>query len=124
MELSTIITILGIFLSPYLGFVWLYGFVLIKRLLQKELTRKKGLLSHYARLTPEQRMDLQVKGEPTTQTVPEEQKVGWLGTPSPRAVQKAADERVLKEGLRRREEPKGNWQEAKPEAPPPVSRLP
>lgn len=133
MELNTIIIALGIFLSPYLGYVWVYGFVLIKRLLSKELNQKKDLLKRYEAAGPEGRMAAEVesiagKPSPTPGNIPPVEppkgKTEWLDAPSPRVVDRERSEHVFKEGLKRKKSPEGHFEEAKPEPPPPISRLP
>ncbi len=130
MELKTIIIALGIFLSPYLGYVWVYGFVLIKRLLAKELSRKKDLLKRYEVATSEQRMDVEVRDiadkPPTPPVEPPKGKGEWLDARNPEVVNRERQTQVFREGLHLpKKTPEGHLEKPKPAVPPPpVSRLP
>ena len=89
--MELLIVILIILISPFLLYGFLYGLVLVKRLIEKELKAERGLLEAYGKLSSEQRMELDLKRKET-------EKTGWLTSPSPRQ-ENAERVEVLKEGL-------------------------
>jgi len=125
-SVAVLIVVTILLLSPFLGFGWLYGATLIKRLLEKEWVKGKGLLSGYERLSPEERMNLETKrivGVVSERA--KEDKTAWLNTPTPKEADMRAVEAGMRAGLHVEETPRGKWEEEKvPTPPPPVSTLP
>ena len=119
MELTAII-IITILAFPYLGLAYFYGLLRLKKIVDKELNRTKGLQAVYESLTPEQRMKADIKRTEKDYMSADKPKSEWL--PSPTREQLERRETELKEGLK--QPPPGGWQEEKPEVPPPISRLP
>lgn len=96
-----IATVIGLLLGPYLMYGWLYGLTLVKKLYDKEWKEKKGLLGAYERLTPEERMNLDLQRTRTQppKEEPAKQDTAWLGNPTPREENIERNEKVYKEGL-------------------------
>jgi len=106
-----------LFLAPYIVFVWIYGVLRVKRLLEKEYARLSTAVQAYEQLSPEQRMHLTL--HPITHQ--EQGTTTWLDSPSPEeaALKRQHVERQEKE----RTSHDGQWTKAVPEVPP-LSRLP
>lgn len=104
------IIIISILLFPYVLFAWMYGFICIKRLCEKEWRKPHDVLKAYEHLTPDQRMQMNL------QTVVE--KSAWLDSPNPEEAQLKRQQVEKQERLRQ-----GTWESASPEVPP-LSRLP
>ncbi len=98
-----LIIIAGLLIAPYLMYGWLFGLTLIKRLYDKEWKETKGLIGAYEKLTPEQRMDLEIhRDQPTTPTQQQpksDKTTQWLGSPTPQAELKSQNEQAFREGL-------------------------
>ena len=109
-----IIIVLVLALLPYLIYGWLFGLTLIKRLIQSEWKEAKGLLGAYRRLTPEQRMDLEIKRVKTEETEPPKSPndSAWLGSPTPKEELIAKTEQGLKEGIVEHPQ-EGKWETPK-----------
>lgn len=113
MEPKTAIIILSILAFPYILYGWLFGFTLVKKLIEKEWRKQKGLLSAYERLSSEDRMNLdlqRVKTEPQKEVKIKES--AWLGSPTPREEIVMKNEQVLKEGLLEHPQ-EGKWETPK-----------
>lgn len=100
--MELLIIIVGILLAPYLMLAWLYSLTKVKQLYDKEWKEHKGLLGEFERLSPEERMNLDLK---RISTKPKEEikenldRPGWLGNPTPRQENLDRNETVYKEGL-------------------------
>ena len=74
----------------------------VKKLYTKEWKTHKGLLGEFERLTPDQRMDLEIHREPTTptqQSPKADNGTQWLGSPTPQVEIREQNDRVFKEGV-------------------------
>lgn len=94
--------IVSLLFVPYLMYGWLYGLTMFKRLWDREWKEAKGLIGAYEKLTPEQRMDLEIHRDPTTPTQQQpksDKTTQWLGSPTPQAELKSQNERVFTEGV-------------------------
>ena len=109
--MEIIIGILILLIFPYVLFVWIYGCILIKRLVEKELRKPQDILQRYESLTPDQRMTLNL--QPIVKPQSE-----WLDSPSPEEAALKRHQVEKQERLRQ-----GTWESASPEVPP-LSRLP
>lgn len=90
--METFLIIIGLLLTaPYLIFVWLFGLTLAKRLFDKEWKTAKGLLGTYEKLTPEERMGLEVKEI--------SKKTQWVTAPTAKEEERIKNETAFKEGL-------------------------
>lgn len=107
--MAIIAVIIGLLMLPYILFVWVYGVILIKHLIEKELRKPHDILKVYESLTPDQRMATQVKSMVET---------AWLDSPSPEEAEVKRHQVEKQERLRQ-----GTWENASPEVPP-LSRLP
>mgnify|MGYP001618078293 FL=1 len=116
MDKIILVFILSTVAAPYIAYAFLYGATMVKRLLDSEWQKGKGL-DRFVRATPEDRMQGQLKviaGQPPKPSA-------WLDAATPDEAEKIRQERALKEGLR--PVPKTGWEAAQPEQPP-VSKLP
>ena len=113
-----------ILLSPYFLYFSLYGFTLLKSLYNRNWKTAKNTLQDFAKLTPEQRMELEVKRvvkETLNENKPEEPKSSWLDSPSPKQAIEINAQQTRKEG----ERPAPTWDVATPEPTiPPLAKLP
>ena len=104
---------LGILLvSPFYALLWVWGASLVKRVIDKDWNKPKGLVEDYAKLTPEQRMDLEIHRDttPTQQPPKSDNNSQWLGSPTPQAEVIAQNERVFQEGVAQTA-PDGRWED-------------
>ena len=103
MEIILII-VSSLLVAPYLLYGWLFGLTLVKRLYDRDWKKAKGLLSGYERLTPEQRMNLEIhRDEPTTPTQQQPKdnnNTQWLGSPTPQAEIREQNKAVFEEGVK------------------------
>ncbi len=101
--LTIIVWVFIIVAGPFLVFGFLYGVTMVKMLIEQNWKKPKGLLSAYERLTPDQRMDLELhRDEPTTPTQAqpkENNRTQWLGSPKPEVEIQSQSERVFQEGV-------------------------
>ena len=86
-----IVIIVSILALPYLAYGWLYGLSLLKNLFENEWRKQKGLLRAYENLTPEQRMEGELK-----RIVLDEGKGKWLEQPTPKEAEKFEQEVIVK----------------------------
>ena len=94
--METIIIIAAILVFPYVLFFWVYGFIRVKQLISKELTKAKSLLVSYERLSAEDRMELDRK------IIEKKAPVGkteWVTSPTPRQEAAARIDVLPKEGI-------------------------
>ena len=107
---------LGILLVlPFYVLLWVWGASLVKRAIDKDWNKPKGLIEKYAQLTPEQRMDLEIHRDQPTPTTPTNQapkddgQSQWLGSPTPQTEIREQNEAVFQEGVTH-PIPGGQWQ--------------
>jgi hypothetical protein len=110
MIITILIIALILYLAPYLMYGWLFGATLVKKLLEKEWRKEKGLLSAYERLSSEDRMELDLKRTKiSVKDEPLKNESAWLGAPTPRQENVERNEKVFKEGLIETP-PEGKWE--------------
>ena len=108
----------GILFAPYVLYWWLFGCTLVKLLIKKEWTKPKGLLSAYERLTPEDRMRLDLQRTKAEQETEKHVSTSaWMGSPTPREEMVQKVEQPLKEGIV--DHPQGGEWQTPAEAEPP-----
>ena len=87
----------SIVLVPYLIWVVLFGYTLIKKLIEKEWQPKRGLVKAVARweeMSAEQRMEVEKQ-----RIADKEEKGTWVTSPTAKEEEVAMNDKVYKEGL-------------------------
>ena len=98
---------------PLYVILWVWVITVVKKLWFKEEVKQKGLVEEYSKLTPEQRMDLDLHREPATtptqQAPTPDNNTQWLGSPTPQAEVAAQSQQVFEEGIVHNT-PDGRWE--------------
>ncbi len=110
MAITIISFLVSLLILPYVFFIWVYGIILVKRIIEKEWRKPHDVLKAYEHLTPDQRMQMNLH--------PLVEKSAWLDSPSPEEALLKRQQVEKQERLRQ-----GTWESASPEVPP-LSRLP
>jgi len=96
MEQQILIIIGFLFILPFYSYGILYGATLVKKLIEKDWKKGKGLqkaVTEWSTMTSQDRMDVTLKAT-EDKTASE-----WLGSPDPKEEIRKMNEKVYKEGV-------------------------